>query len=298
MDYQSLYEAEQIRAIAAWKSERPSVLASVVDGLFGRLAHRVTPVVSRESLEKAVAELDVVVSRHRGLAEVAYQAAVSEITELRYSPLKECDALASRISLRVERAAIPRSALLGIDGSAVSRSRLPLPLVAALRVVCRIGHCYGYPLDQPGDRACVLGILEHCRQDAVLTLDAFCLNAVAEAARRVFQERWLIDNGKVESIEPAPPRRRSALLDMPWALSQAAYVGGGVVGFGAAFPILVLGRLLTRGEHACARGTRDGAWDAAHDADQFLAGFLGRDEPAPLTLPLTDRAQALRPMIG
>ena len=37
MDHLSVYEFEQIHAIAAWKSEQPSVLGSLVGGLFGPL---------------------------------------------------------------------------------------------------------------------------------------------------------------------------------------------------------------------------------------------------------------------
>jgi len=66
------------------------------------------------------------------------------------------------------------------------------------------------------------------------------------------------------------------------ALSQAAYVGGGILGFGATLPVVAMGRLVTGGDHPLARGTRDGARAAAYDADEFLAGLLGRDEPPAL----------------
>jgi hypothetical protein len=117
----------------------------------------------------------------------------------------------------------------------------------------------------------------------MLTLDLALLASVATTARRIFQERWLLENGKVESIDPATIHRRSTLQDVSRAWSQAAYVGGGLLGFGTTFPVVALGRLLTGGDHPVARGARDGARAAAYDADEFLAGLLGRDEPAQLS---------------
>jgi hypothetical protein len=112
-----------------------------------------------------------------------------------------------------------------------------------------------------------------------LILDHAFLNRVEAVARRAFQERWLVDNGKAESITPATPRRRSAIDDMNRALSQTAYIVGDAIGFGAVVPVVFLCDLLARGEHAGARGIRDGARAAVNDADQFLAGLLGRDPP-------------------
>src|SRR5205823_4310250 len=124
----------------------------------------------------------------------------------------------------------------------------------ALRTILKIGHCYGYPLDQPKDRPFVLGLLiaatsgsletrrsrlsqlreleelvleethEEVLAEEVLAflfqLEAFeevpgigavsgallnlsFMHRVDVTARRVFQERWLSDNGKVREIAPA-----------------------------------------------------------------------------------------------
>jgi hypothetical protein len=326
MDNLSVYEFEQIHAISAWKSERPSRVGSLVGGLFGPLAPWVAPAVTRSVLEQAVAELATVGAIKQGMTEVARSAKVSDVRQLRFSPLKECDSLAARVTMTAQRDQLVQDALRRKPSHAAMPSPIPLPLLAAVRFICRIGHCYGYVLDSPSDRQFVLGILDSSmtperalpwreqgeigparsgaalrrlmpfngttaamkksiarsparRSTDRLVLDHIFLHRVDAITRRSFQERWLIDNGKTDSIAPALPRRRSALEDMNRAMSEMAYLVGGAIGFGAVFPVTVLCELLARGEHAGARGVRDGARAAVTDADEFLAGLLGRDPP-------------------
>ena len=57
-------------------------------------------------------------------------------------------------------------------------------------------------------------------------------------ARRVFQERWLKDRGKVDEIFPAPEsRRRSSLQGGLGLFAQLCYAGIYGIAFGATFPL-------------------------------------------------------------
>jgi hypothetical protein len=339
MDHLSVYEFEQIHAIATWKSERPSLLGSVVGGLFGPLKPWVARAVRRSVIEDAVAELATVGAIDDGMAEVARRAKISDVRELRFSPMRECDSLASRVTMTAQRDQLIQAFVRQTSNSELPWS-FPLPLVMALRFICRVGHCYGYALDSATDRKFVIHVLgwsaaqEHnsASQASVepasdglndlgrvgaassvsvaveskavarrsrsplperLILDHAFLNRVDAITRRAFQERWLVDNGKADAIAPSVPRRRSSLDDMNRAVSQMAYIVGGAIGFGAVFPMVVMCELLTRGDHAGARGIRDGARSAVKDADEFLAGLLGR-EPPPTEL---RRSQAFRPIL-
>ncbi len=341
MDNLSVYEFEQIHAIAAWKSERPSVLGEVVGGMFRPLKPWVAQAVPRSIVEQAVSDLATVGSTEEGMSEVVRRAKISDVRELRFSPMKECDSLASRISMTATRDQLVHNLLRGKRPNSVLQSSLPLPLLTAVRFICRVGHCYGYALDLADDRSFVLGILEssatqepttvrrawagdgpkrsrghggriaasngaatvleskalaHSRERRSpdrLILDHTFLSRVDVVVRRAFQERWLVDNGKANSIAPSVPRRRSALLDMNRAVSQMAYLVGGAIGFGAIFPVVVLCEILARGEHAGARGVRDGARAAVDDADEFLAGLLGREPPRNEAL----RSRAFGPLL-
>ncbi len=159
MDHLSVYEFEQIHAIAAWKSEQPSVLGSFVGGVFGPLKPWVARTVRRSVIEQAVTELATVGAIQEGMAEVARQARISDVRELRFSPMKECDSLAARITMNAQRDQVVQDILRQSTDGSGSQSPFPLPLVTAVRFICRIGHCYGYALDSPADPRFVLTIL-------------------------------------------------------------------------------------------------------------------------------------------
>ena len=72
------------------------------------------------------------------------------------------------------------------------------------------------------------------------------MRRVEEAARMVFQERWLRDNGKVEHIEPAAAHARHLAPGWAGALNRVAYSGCYCMGFGVALPVYAIGSLVRR----------------------------------------------------
>lgn len=248
------YEARIVREIAAWKSQRLS--------LYGRVTNRVTrpfawalrkvipEVAARKAIETAYATSDWLASP----AEVLRKGGVQALEELQHKSLELSDSLADQIGLGSQAVAFVDGAVTGAGGFLLAAADVGALAVVALRAIHRLGHCYGYPLDQSQDRAYVLGILmvagikspterlellgklqqvEHWMLSE--TVEAFALEGlsrqfiklasleaipglgalfgsaanvvfvrhVLNAARRVFQERWLRGNGKVEVIAPA-----------------------------------------------------------------------------------------------
>jgi EcsC protein family len=165
---------------------------------------------------------------------------------------------------------------------------VPLLFGVCLRTILKVGHCYGYALDRPSDKAWVLGalavslsstrqkrtelmgrlreieelMLEQTQQQIVVEEAAALITQIElfedipvfgaatgallnlsvahkteSTARRLFQERWLRDNAKVETIEPAPDGSIPAAQGWAGALARAGY---GVVynaAFGAVLPV-------------------------------------------------------------
>jgi len=70
---------------------------------------------------------------------------------------------------------------------------------------------------------------------ALLNLAFIC--RVDRTARRVFQERWLRDNGKIRTIEPAVAHARDLVPGWSGAFGRAAHAWVYSVGFGAALPV-------------------------------------------------------------
>ncbi|HWE35358.1 MAG TPA: EcsC family protein, partial [Isosphaeraceae bacterium] len=105
-------------------------------------------------------------------------------------------------------------------------------------------------------------------------LDYAFVRRVDVAARRVFQERWLRDRGKVESIPPDPiSHRRSSLEGVVNVAGELAYTGSYAVGFGVTFPAMLIGTGLTRLPGSAGAGFRDGAEAAARDAARSAESF-------------------------
>jgi hypothetical protein len=336
------YEAAQADEIAAWKSERPSLVMAAFRGIsrpISRLASKVVPETTIRSLVGKAEELS---ERFGGQEEIARRAGIKDIRELRTRTLRECDALAASVSAPAERQAMIEGAVAGVGGVVTETMNVPILLAATLRSIARIGHCYGYPLDTEIDRVFVLGILELSTVDdparrlelfrqlrdlvagppkaggkghplglegvssamfedlafgsvpilgdvTSILMDYDFVRRVDITARRVFQERWLKDRGKVEEIFPAAEsRRRSSLEGGADLLAQLAYVGSYGIAFGLTLPLAAIARGAAAHDNSLVRGCKQGARQAAEDADRFLDRLRGDREsvrpPASLTV--------------
>ena len=69
-------------------------------------------------------------------------------------------------------------------------------------------------------------------------------------ARRVFQERWLEDNGKVHVIKPAHVHDRHLVHGWRGAVGRVAYSGFYSIGFGATLPVCLIASLFRSMDHS------------------------------------------------
>ncbi len=110
---------------------------------------------------------------------------------------------------------------------------------------------------------------------AGLVLDYAFMRRVDEAARRVFQERWLRRRGKVLVIPPAEVGLRSQSLSVAWEASlEVLYLGSFGLGFVATLPVVAAAKVLQRSlPEPAIRGATDGARDAVASADRLREGL-------------------------
>ena len=82
---------------------------------------------------------------------------------------------------------------------------------------------------------------------AAVVLDYAFMRRVDDAARRVFQERWLRRRGKVLVIPPAEDGLRSQSLSVAWEASrEVVYLGSFGMGFVATLPMAAAAAFLKR----------------------------------------------------
>lgn len=116
--------------------------------------------------------------------------------------------------------------------------------------------------------------------DAVtIVLDYSMMKRVDRTARRVFEERWLRDSGKIDQeIEPAPPHPRDdALQTLGELAGNAVYLTSFGVSFGVTMPFALASQAARWLPGPVARGARDGA----RSASQFQAGWRRHGEQMP-----------------
>lgn len=151
------YEALQVKQIAEWKNTAPSRLSELVDLATSPLTWVVGHFIPKKVVAKLVTSMESVAEKADSQEEVMAAAEVTDILDLKRASLSKCDHLAMRFTARAERFAVVESTAAGLGGPLF---HIPQQLIAALRSIMRVGHCYGYPLTRPVDRLVVIDILE------------------------------------------------------------------------------------------------------------------------------------------
>lgn len=316
------YESEQVRRIAGWKAETPSLrsgLFTKIGRSVARFAERLVPAqIAKDAIEKVYEEAELAATR----GDIERQAGVHDLGKLLHKPLEECDRLAHGVGVWAQGLAVAGGAATGVGGFLTSALDVPQLLALALRTILKVGYCYGYPLDRPEDRRVVLGVLmiaatddpekkrellarlrevedwmveeaeeqlvEDEAMDLLLQVEIFddipglgaitaglenlaLVHQAADASRRVFQERWLRDNGKVGDIEPAPLEHAvRAWGDREDLVSRWIYAGSYYLGYGAMLPVWLVAHALAPADNALMRGLREGAAAAIEGADRAV----------------------------
>ncbi len=163
------YEAEQVREIALWKSERPSLLLDSYRRLTQPLTKLVSWVVPKGLVETSLAKVESLAEVHNTATDIIEAGGISAIPDLLNRPLqRKCDRLSKMVSIHAEH----RVALEGVvpatvgvvlpegGGALAAVADVPVLLEASIRAIRRIGHCYGFSLDSESDRRFVLAILD------------------------------------------------------------------------------------------------------------------------------------------
>jgi hypothetical protein len=285
------YETRQVEKIAVWKAEFPNPFGE----LFRLAAHPIAKVISTVTPDRvALLAIDAAYMAADSLAtrsDIKVQAGVDDLAELQHRPMEVCDSLSRRVGTIAQGVATVEGALTGAGGVWTTLLDVPLLLGLCLRTIIKNGHCYGYALDHPKDKAWVLGAFEIALSDSMerraelmtrlrelehvfvaqteeqvvleelaslitqieifedipvfgavtgALLNLATLHKTDVTARHLFQERWLRDNGKIETIKTAAVSKRiPSGAGWSGALGRAYYATNYGLGFAAALPVFL-----------------------------------------------------------
>ena len=291
------YESDQIAQIAVWKSRPPNPLSEILYRVTLPTAKFVEKFIPNAAVRVAIEQSIELAIRLSGKEEVKRRAGVDDLSDLRKKELEVCDRLALQTGAFSQVFSAVEGAVTGAGGALTTLVDIPLLFILSLCTILKIGHCYGYSLDQRRDRHFVLGLLiaaisgtpetkrqriddlqeledlliEETQQEILAeeimsilfqlevfdaipgigTISGALLNLVfmrrvENTARRVFQERWLKDTGKIRSIAPAPVHARNLATGWAGAIGRLAYAGCYCAGFGVALPASLVRSLAFR----------------------------------------------------
>ena len=167
------YEADQVRVIALWKSERPSLLLESYRGLIRPISKLLARVVPKDLASSVLAKVEAASELHEVAADILDAANASNVADLLNRSLEECDRLANGVSAKAEHLALLEGmvpAAVGValpegGGAVAATIDVPVLLEASIRAVRRIGHAYGFTLESEPDRRFVLAILDIANRD-------------------------------------------------------------------------------------------------------------------------------------
>lgn len=153
------YEAEQVEQIAAWKSEPPNPLSELWQMAAKPVGKAIGLVIPNVVARAAIERIDDAADLLAGQEDIKRKAGVGDLAELRDRPLEESDAMTRRVSLAAQALATAEGAATGAGGVFTTLIDIPLLFGLALRTVRKIGHCYGYTLDDRRGRSFVIGVM-------------------------------------------------------------------------------------------------------------------------------------------
>ncbi len=159
MEPLTFYESRVVEQIALWKSQPVNTYNRWVTKLTrpaASLLRRAVPeAAAKRAIHSALATADWL-SKPRDILD---KGGVTRLDELLGKPLELCDRLADEVARSSRNMAVVDGVVTGVGGLLLATAEVGALAVVAIRTVQRTGHCYGFPLDHPEDRAYILGVL-------------------------------------------------------------------------------------------------------------------------------------------
>lgn len=188
------YEAEQMRAIAAWKSEKPGLARSLVGLLTAPIEKFAQQVIPEAAAQWLLGVLNACAEQSVADHWVLRTAGVQTYAEIRSKPLGFSDTLADRVILEGRKLAVGVGAATGTGGLTTAAVGISALLTAALRVIHRVSQSYGYPVQGPVQREVMLHLLAL----STAATPAERLRALSDYQRQV--QSYLIDDAIHDTV--------------------------------------------------------------------------------------------------
>ena len=153
------YEKSQNEAIKKWKSEEPSVVSQAVGIVFKLASWLIEKIIPSKAIEEVLSGCNMMAEWFCDIDDIKSDANVVFISELKTKDLELSDKLADEVHNWAVAAATGESGVAGffeLPGMIVD---IPALITLGLRVIHKIGVCYGFESKSEDDKNFVLSIL-------------------------------------------------------------------------------------------------------------------------------------------
>lgn len=263
------YEYNEYEQIIKWQNEEPSVVSQTINGVLKPVSWLIGKIVPPKAIQGALTAFDGLAELLTDSNDIKRDGGVDNVEELRIKDLQLSDKLANEVHNWANGIAAVEGAGTGTLGLPGLIADIPSLITMSLRVIHKIGLCYGYDCITQTDKQFVYSILSTAGSNSVkekaasistlqainktiagvtwkkmaekatenkfgiealilaikqlakqlginitrrkalqaipiigagvgAALNIAFINDVAWAARRAYQERWLMENGKIE----------------------------------------------------------------------------------------------------
>lgn len=155
------YEINEFHEIIKWQNKEPSVVREVIDIALKPATWMINKIIPAKAIQGALTASDYLASTLTDSKDIKRDGNVEEIKELRHKDLELSDRLANEVHNWANGIAALEGAAAGATGLPGMIVDIPTLITMGLRVIHKIGLCYGYECKTEQDKQFIYGIIQN-----------------------------------------------------------------------------------------------------------------------------------------
>ena len=153
------YEAKQVKEIEKWKNEEPSVVSKATGWVLKPVSKMVEMIIPQSVIRGALTSSDWLAEKLTDKKDIIRDGGVKSINELASKSLELSDKLANNVHNWANGIALAEGAATGATGLPGMIVDIPALIIMTLRVIRKIGLCYGYDCDTEKEKQFIFSIM-------------------------------------------------------------------------------------------------------------------------------------------
>lgn len=158
-DLISAYESGQFSEIVEWQQKTPSVIAQAMNKALAPVSWLISTVIPTKAISGALVAFDGIAQFLTDSNDIKRDGAVDSIEELRHKDLQLSDKMANEVHNWANAVATTEGGATGVFGLPGIIADIPALITMSMRVIHKIGLCYGYECNTEAEKKFILGIM-------------------------------------------------------------------------------------------------------------------------------------------